>query len=86
MTQQSEVDGLVANTDDLANRRAEQAAQRAFRTMRGAFGLGFLVLALLAGIVYGEVGFVVLLVFMYGGIVVFASWGRRLLMQRTNRH
>jgi len=48
------------------------------------YGVGFLVLAIVAGILAGEAGIVVVFALVYGLTVVIARWGKRWVVQEIN--
>lgn len=86
MTVHSSAEEPTSASGDSPKQRADQVGDRVFRGMLLAFGAGFLVLALVEGILTGEVvAPVVLFALIYGLMVIFARWGRRLLMQGTDK-
>lgn len=56
-------------------------AERVYRQMLLAFGLGYAVIAVVGGLLTGEVGIVVLFALIYGFTVVIARWGLRLAIR-----
>lgn len=76
--------GPTSSGDKASGDRARKRAQSMFRSMLLAFAGGFAALAVVAFIATGEVGAVLLVVFIFLGIAVFGWLGQRWLLRNID--
>ncbi len=80
MTMGNDLDALNSS-NEASGDRARARAQGAFRSMLLVFAVGFAALAVVAFVVTGEVGAVLLVVFGFLGIAVCGWFGQRWLLR-----
>lgn len=76
--------GPTSPSDKTSSDRARERAQSMFRSMLRVFAVGFAALAVVAFIATGEVGAVLLVVFIFLGIAVFGWLGQRWLLRNID--